>query len=275
MSWGLVLLVLLLPACRGQEGETSKEETPKARETVAAVTSPTKAPPTATPEPEPTATAAATAAPSPSPVPTAAPEAKEGAAEDLELIGILRGGGGTPSALIGFKGQQEIFRKGDAVFDHGTVKDVRDDSVTIRSGGNDVTLKLAKDVAAAPPPTPAEDVVEAVPAVREAAPPRATEPLPRGETRAALKDLASVLEKADAKRVTVGGGHGLRLGKVDPTSFLAKLGLRSGDVLQKLNGAAVDDLEHLPDLSSAADGRELTVSYSRNDIGLTVARPLQ
>ncbi len=95
---------------------------------------PTKAPPTETPEPAPTATATATAVPSPSPLPTSPPEAKEGSADELELIGIVRGGG-TPSALIGFKGRQEIFRKGDAVFDHGTVKDVRDDSVVIRSGG--------------------------------------------------------------------------------------------------------------------------------------------
>jgi type II secretory pathway component PulC len=263
---GLLLLVLLIPACRGKEGETSKEEAAKAKATVAPVT----APPTATATAEPTATAV----PSPSPLPTSPPEAKEGSAEDLELIGIVRGGS-TPSALIGFKGQQEIFRKGDAVFDHGTVKEVHDDSVVIRSGGSDVTLKLAKEVAAAPPQTPVEDVVEAIPAAKEAAPPRAIEPLSRAETRASLKDLASLLGKADASRVTVGGGHGLRLGKVDAASFLAKLGLRSGDVLQKLNGAPVDDLEHLPDLSSAADGKELTVSYSRNDIGLTVARPLQ
>jgi type II secretory pathway component PulC len=272
LSSGLVLLVLLIPACQGKEGEPPQEETAKAKATVAAVTGPTKAPPTATATAEPTATA--TPVPSPSPLPTTPPEAKEGSAQELELIGIVRGGG-APSALIGFKGQQEIFRKGDTVFDHGTVKDVRDDSVIIRSGGNDVTLKLAKEVAAAPPQTPVEDVVEAVPAAKEVVPPRATEPLSRAESRTALKDLPSLLEKADAKRVTVGGGHGLRLGKVDAASFLAKLGLRSGDVLQKLNGAPVDDLEHLPDLSSAADGKELTVAYSRNDIGLTVARPLQ
>jgi general secretion pathway protein C len=272
LSSGLVLLVLLIPACQGKEGETSKEETAKAKETVAAVTGPTNAAPTATAEPEPTATA--TAVPQPSPLPTSPPAAKESSAEELELIGIVHGGS-TPAAMIGFKGQQEIFRKGDAVFDHGTVKDVRDDSVVIRSGGSDVTLKIAKEVAAAPPPTPIEDVVEAVAAAKEAAVPRATEPLSRAETRTALKDLGPLLEKAEAKRVTVGGGHGLRLGKVDPASFLAKLGLRSGDVLQKLNGSAVDDLDHLPDLSSAADGKELTVSYVRNDIGLTVARPLQ
>ena len=270
LSSGLVLLVLLIPACRSKEGETSKAETAKAKATVAAVTGPTKAPPTATATPAPTATATAV----PSPLPTSPPEAKESSAEELELIGIVRGGA-TPSALIGFKGRQEIFRKGDAVFDHGTVNDVRDDSVVIRSGGKDATLKLAKEVAAAPPQTPAEEVVEAAPAAKEAAPPRATEPLSRAEVRAALKDLASLVEKADAKRVPVGGGHGLQLGKVDAASFLAKLGLQSGDVLQKLNGAAVDDPEHLPDLSSAADGKELTVSYSRNDIGLTVARPLQ
>jgi type II secretory pathway component PulC len=162
LSLGLVSLVLLIPACRSKEGETPKAETPKATATVAAAAAPEPTA-TATPVPEPTATATAV----PSPIPP--PEAKESSAEELELIGIVRGGS-TPSALIGFKGRQEIFRKGDAVFDHGTVKDVRDDSVVIRSGDKDVTLKLAKEVAAAPPPAPAEEVVEAAPAAKEAAP---------------------------------------------------------------------------------------------------------
>jgi general secretion pathway protein C len=262
---GLVLIGLLAPACRSGEGEAPKAEASKT------ATPPPTVPPTAVPTatattpPAPTATAA--------PSPTMAPEAKESPAEELELIGIVRGGG-TPSALIGFNGRQEIFRKGDAVFDHGTVKEVRDDSVVIRSRGKDVTLKLAKEAVAAPPPAPAEEIVEAAPAGKTLPPP-AAEPLSRAEARAALKDLASLLEKAEAKRVAVGGGHGLELGKVDGASFLAKLGLQSGDVLQKLNGAAVDDPEHLPDLSSAAEGKELTVTYSRNDVALTVARPLQ
>jgi S1-C subfamily serine protease len=75
--------------------------------------------------------------------------------------------------------------------------------------------------------------------------------------------------------VSVGGGHGLELVKVDPASFLAKLGLRSGDVLQKIEGTALDDVDHVPDLSSAADRAELTIGFSRNDIGLTVSRPIQ
>ena len=42
---------------------------------------------------------------------------------------------------------------------------------------------------------PVEDVVEALLAAKEAAPPRATEPLSRAETRAAMKDLGSLLER--------------------------------------------------------------------------------
>jgi type II secretory pathway component PulC len=206
--------------------------------------------------------------------PAAAPQVKEGAAGDLKLLGIVRGGSSS-GALIGLDDKQEIFHKGDAVFDHGTLKDVRDDSVVIHSGDSDVTLKVVKE---APPPASepaAEQVVDAPPPVRDAAPPPATGPLSRVEARAALKDLGQLLASAEAKRVSVGGGHGVQLGKVESSSFLAKLGLRSGDILQKLDGNAIDDPERVPDLSSAADGRELTVTYSRNDIGLTVARPLQ
>src|SRR5438093_1367027 len=84
-----------------------------------------------------------------------------------------------------------------------------------------------------PAEPPADQVIEATPPPREAAPPPATGPLSRSDVRSGLRDLADVLAKADAKRVAVGGGHGLQLGKVDPASFLTKLGLRNGDVLQK------------------------------------------
>jgi len=252
---GLVLLVALIAGPRIAEGQDSVQtNAANAKATVAA------------------ATQAPTAAAMPAPTAAPAPPSKEGAAEDLRLLGIVRGGNSS-GALIGLDDKQEIFHKGDAVFDHGTLKDVRDDSVVIRSGDSDVTLKVVKE---APPPLAepaAAQVVEAP--IRDAAAPPATGPLSRVEARAALKDFGPLLEKAEAKRVSVGGGHGVQLGKVDPSSFLAKLGLRSGDILQKLDGTAIDDVDRLPDLSSAADGKELTVTYSRNDIGLTVARPLQ
>lgn len=268
LSLRWIPLVVLIAGCQGNEDEgMAQKKAADAKATVAAAL-PTR-PATATPTTEPTPSPQPTAAP----LPTATPEEKKAAAEDLELLGIVRGGA-SAGALIGFDGKQEIFRKGDSVFEHGTLKDVREDSVVIRSGDNDVTLKVVKEAAPAPAEPAAEQIVDA-PAAREVAPPPATEPVPRAEARAALKDFGAVLGQAEAKRVTVGGGHGVQLGKVEPSSFLAKLGLRSGDVLQKLNGIPIDDVDKLPDLSSAAEGRELNVSYSRNDIGLTVARPLQ
>jgi type II secretory pathway component PulC len=260
LSSGVVSLAVLIAGSRGAQAQGSVQtDAANARATVAA----------AMPTRPPTPMAAPTAAPAPS-----APEKKEeGAASDLELLGIVRGATSS-GALIGFDGKQEIFRKGDSVFEHGTLKDVREDSVVIRSGDSDVTLKVVKE-APPPPAEPAAEQVVDAPAAREVAPPPATAPVPRAEARAALRDFGAVLGQAEAKRVTVGGGHGVQLGKVEPSSFLAKLGLRSGDVLQKLNGIPIDDVDKLPDLSSAAEGRELNVSYSRNDIGLTVARPLQ
>jgi type II secretory pathway component PulC len=271
LALGLLLVVGSFVACRGKEGDKAAEkEAAKAKATVSAVTSGAVAP-SETPTEMPTATAM----PSPTPIPTAPPEEKEGAADDLELIGIVRGGNAA-GAVIALHGKQEIFRRGDSVFDHGTVKDVRDDSVIIHSRGKDVTLKVVREAPAAAPTEPsAAEIVEATPAVREGGPPAANQPLSRAEVRSALKDLADILGKADAKRVTVAGTRGVQLAKVEPESFLAKLGLRSGDVLQKLNGTVIDDPERTPDLSSAADGKELTIGFSRNDIGLTVSRPLQ
>jgi type II secretory pathway component PulC len=281
----LVVCGFVLAGCGGGgENKDSAQPTPtasRARATSGAVVGAT-APatvtvaPTATPTEEPTATpaATATATPEPAALPTSPPEPAAAAPGDLQLLGIVRAGA-APSAVIAYQGKQEIFRKGDTVFDHGTVKDVRDDSVVIRSGDQDVTLKIA--TAEAPPKEaePAPEVVESrpPPLAEAAVPPRGA--LPRADVRAALRDLRSLLAKADAKRVSVGGGHGLQLTKVEPASFFARLGLRSGDVLQKLDGFPVDDAERPPDLSSAAEGKELTVGFTRDDIGLTVTRSIE
>lgn len=265
---------MLLAACKGSsdsKDEKASAAQAAAKATVAAVTATAKPAPTATEPPAPAPTEA------PTPVPTAQPTvAAEDASADaggLKLIGIVRAG--APSAIISYEGRQEIFRRGDSVFDHGTVKEVRDDSVVLRAGTKDVTLALPAEEAPTAEPTAAEEVVEAKPPVAPAAPAPLTQPLARAEARAGLKDLKSVLAKADATRVAVGGGHGLQLKNVEAGSFLGKLGLQSGDVLQKLNDAPIDDLDRVPDLGAAADGRELTVGYTRDDVGLTITRAIQ
>lgn len=271
LSSGVVVLLLVAASCSGQNEQAAEQKAAQAaaKATVEAVTraAATEVPPTPTEAPTPTAK------PSPTALPTSTPaeEEQDASGGDLELLGIVRAG--TPSALIGFDGRQEVFRKGDSVFDHGTVKEVREDSVVLRSAGKDVTLKLAEATSTAPPPAP-EPVVQATPAAQPAPPP-VTDPLSRADARALLKDLKAALEKAEAKRVSVGGGHGLQLAKVDGSGELAKLGLRSGDVLQSINGAPIKDLEQLPDLLAAADGKELTIGFTREDVGLTIARPIQ
>jgi general secretion pathway protein C len=283
---GLVVCGFVLAGCGGGgERKESTEPTPvasRARASAATAVGVTPTPamaaaPTATPTEEPTAPPAATATPTsqPAALPTSPPEPAAAEPGDLQLLGIVRAGA-APSAVIGYQGKQEIFRKGDSVFDHGTVKDVRDDSVVIRSGDEDVTLKIVTPEAPPKAAEPAPEVVESrPPPVAEAAAAAPRGPLPRADVRAALRDLRSLLAKAEAKRVSVGGGHGLQLTKVEPASFFARLGLRSGDVLQKLDGFPVEDAERPPDLSTAAEGRELTVGFTRDDIGLTVTRPIE
>jgi general secretion pathway protein C len=270
LASGVLLGVVLVAGCGGGGG--GGEEAPKAaptspreaavvKATVAAATKPTLTP-TEVPA---TAT--------PSPLPTSPPE-PEASTEGLELLGIVRAGA-SPSAVISLDGRQEIFRKGDSVFDRGTIKEVREDSVVLHAGKEDLTLKLAKPAAEPPAAPPAEPVVESRPPAPEPPAEDVSKPLPRELVRSSLRDLRSVLDKAEAQRVAIGGGHGVQLGKVEPGSFLAKLGLRAGDVLQKLDGFPVNDPEHPPDLSSAAEGRELTIAFTRNDIGLTVTRRVE
>ena len=275
---GLVLCGVLFFACGGGDEQKPKtEENPRtkaaaeAQATIAAVPEPTVGAtplPTATPTEEPTPEI------TPSPLPTSPPEDEPLGYDDLQLLGIVRAGT-APSAVIALDGKQEIFRKGDSVFDRGKIEAVKDDSVVLRRGDEQFTLKIVPAAPAEPVETPTSELVESRPPPAEPAPPPATGPLAKTEVRAALRDLKNHLATAEATRVAVGGGHGVQLNKVEPTSFFAKLGLRTGDVLQKLDGFPVDDPERPPDLSSAAEGNELTIGFTRNEIGLTITRRLQ
>ena len=277
--WGSVLCGFLFLACSGGDEQKAKtEENPRtkaaaeAQATIAAVPEPTVG---ATPVPTAEPTEEPTPEVTPSPLPTSPPEDEPLAYEDLQLLGIVRAGT-APSAVIALDGKQEIFRKGDSVFDRGKIDAVKDDSVILRRGDEQYTLKLVTAATPAEPvETPTSELVESRPPPAAAAPPPATGPLSKTEVRAALRDLKNHLDTAEATRVAVGGGHGVQLNKVEATSFFAKLGLRSGDVLQKLDGFPVDDPERPPDLSSAAEGNELTIGFTRNEIGLTITRRLQ
>src|SRR5262249_36514724 len=121
--------------------------------------------PTAAPTEEPTVEPTA----EPSPLPTSPPPRKEASAEELKLIGVVHAGS-TPSAVIAFGDQQEIFRKGDSVFDHGTIKEVRDDSVVVHSGDTDTTLRLAAPPAPQPTEQPDDSFVESRPPPVQVAP---------------------------------------------------------------------------------------------------------
>ncbi len=278
----LLIGLVTFAACRREPSEPSKGvKTPAASE--APVVKPAPAKPAEPARPEPTVAATPTVSTSEVPPASAAPEAAPAPAAEaeaegetaLELLGVIRASGRPPSALIAYQGSQEIFRKGDSVFDQGTLGEVKEDAVVLHRGAKDVTLEIRRSVAAAPP-TPEMPALELqAPSASEPAPPPVEKAIPRSEVRESLRRLGKVLADAGAERVAVGRGHGLQLKSVGTASFFARLGLKSGDILQKLNGTPVEDLGNLPDLSGAADRAELTVSFVRNDIGLTFSRPMQ
>lgn len=262
-----LFLLATASACRGKT-----EEKPAAQQPTAA------AMPTAA-KPQPTAARATPAPPPPEPpapteAPTAAPAEPPAGTTELELLGVVRGTASSPSALIGLGGRQEIFRKGDSVFGEGTLRELRDDAVVVRKGGRDLVLEMQRPPAA--PPTPGPAVADIAPPKSEP-PPAApmSQPISRAEARAALRDLGSLLQEAKAQSAEVGGGRGVALGQVESGSFLAEIGLKSGDILQRIGGVALGDPKNVPDLSSAADGDALAVTFVRDQIGLTLRRPLR
>lgn len=168
-----------------------------------------------------------------------------------------------------------MFRAGEEVFDKGRVRVVNESSVVIAGEGGDITLNLpVAEPEAEPTPEPA--VVAEEPEERGApTPPPVTRPISRSEAQQGFADFGDVLSAAGAEAVPPGKTPGIRLGELPNDSFLRMLGLKSGDVLQKIEGIALSDPDDLPDLSGAAQGRSVSVTCLRGDVGLTFSRPIQ
>jgi type II secretory pathway component PulC len=289
-AW-LVGTAILFGCSRGEYEKPAKTEEPTPAAAAPKAEEPTPVPtaPEATPsspsegkteEAEPTPTAEPAAA-----APAAATATQEAASSEsrtqhereatrgLQLVGLVRGGA-SPAALIEYEGAQEMFREGDEVFGRGVVERVSDDAVTIRAGTERFALRLPAVAPAALPPAP--EVVEAPPpTVREEGPSPIREALRRRDAERGFGSFARLLAEAKAEPVEVAGGRGIRVNQVAPGSFLSELGLKSGDILQKIGGVALTDPEKLPDLSGSAAAEAVTVTFVRGDVGLTLSRPIR
>ena len=166
-----------------------------------------------------------------------------GLAARLRLIGIVlsdqRGGLAIVEELA--SKQQALYHLHDSVLDLGEVAEIRRNGIVVRQGNVEELLELAISEglnalggtpAAGPPPSSTTSAA--------GAPLRKV--VDRREVEQAMNDLPKLLSQARAVPNTVNGAvNGFRLDYIAPASFYEKIGVQTGDVLQRVNGVDIRD----------------------------------
>lgn len=136
--------------------------------------------------------------------------------------------------------QQSLYHLHDSVLDLGEVTEIRRNGIIIRQGNVEELLELGiSEGLAAKMGAPS-----AIPGAQTAAAPMSPlrKVVDRREVEQAMNDLPKLLSQARAVPNTVNGAiNGFRLDYIAPASFYEKIGVQTGDVLQRVNGVDIRD----------------------------------
>lgn len=171
--------------------------------------------------------------------PTGAPvRTSIGAAAKIRLIGVVfgeqRGVFAIVEELSGKK--QSLYRLHQEIPDVGEVSEIHRDGMVVRLGDQEELLELALTDKPAPPSAGPG----ASPSQAPGAPLRKV--IDRREVEQAMSDLPRLLTQARAVPNMVNGAlNGFRIDYIAPASFYEKIGIQSGDVLQRVNGVDIRD----------------------------------
>jgi len=165
-----------------------------------------------------------------------------GLAGRLRLIGTVLGDQRGVFAIVEelSSKQQSLYHLHDSILDLGEVTEIRRNGIVVRQGNVEEVLELGileGQAAATGPPTTA-------PGPNAGTAPTAPlrKVVDRREVEQAMNDLPKLLSQARAVPNTVNGAiNGFRLDYIAPASFYEKIGVQTGDVLQRVNGVDIRD----------------------------------
>ena len=165
---------------------------------------------------------------------------------DLVLLGTVTGSSRTSFVLIRrtSANEERVFRIGDKVFDLGILSAVRKNAADLKSGAQTITLKTPD--APADAPKAADSVAPAAqPAIGVIPPtPGAGGIIEQRALNAALDNIGQAMTDARLlPSVKDGKVEGFKLSEVKPQGVFGSIGLKNGDVLQKINDYPIDSPE--------------------------------
>ncbi|HEX5646796.1 MAG TPA: hypothetical protein VFX56_07480 [Nitrospira sp.] len=166
-----------------------------------------------------------------------------GAALKIRLIGVVMGDRQGFFAIVEelASKRQVLYRLHDDIQDLGEVSDIRHNGMAVRQGHLEEWLELesgekqavAGSTAASSPPSISGPAASGTP-IRKV--------IDRREVELAMNDLPKLLTQARAVPNMVNGTlNGFRIDYMAPASFYEKIGVQTGDVLQRVNGVDIRD----------------------------------
>lgn len=172
----------------------------------------------------------------------AAVRASLGAASKIRLIGIVMGDKRGVFAIVEelASKKQALYRLHEQILDLGEVADIQRDGMVIRQGNLEEWLELGLtekpaipgNSTAVPPSTPSPQV--------PGAPLRKV--IDRREVELAMNDMPKLMTQARAMPHMVNGAvNGFRIDYMAPASFYERIGIQTGDILQRVNGVDIRD----------------------------------
>jgi general secretion pathway protein C len=167
-----------------------------------------------------------------------------GAASKIRLIGVVMGDRQGVFAIVEelASKKQVLYRLKDQIPDLGEVADIRHNGIAVRQGHLEEWLELdsaEKQIVAGSPPT-ASSPPSVSTSAATAVPIRKV--IDRREVELAMNDLPKLLTQARAVPNMVNGTvNGFRIDYMAPASFYEKIGVQTGDVLQRVNGVDIRD----------------------------------
>jgi general secretion pathway protein C len=200
---------------------------------------------------------------------TAAEVAKEAEIENVEaleptslklaLYGTVTGDRESAFAVIEEtdKRKQGLYRIGDSVKD-ATIKKILREKVVLRVGSRDEILTMEESAAS-----------------RRKGKPSVSEPVARGSTitvnrqdlESSLQDISKILSEVRIRpHFKDGESDGLSVTRIRPGSIFTKLGLRNGDVVQKIDDKEISSPEDVLGLyEKLKSGSGVSVQISRRN----------
>lgn len=173
--------------------------------------------------------------------PGAPVRASLGLAARIRLIGVVLGDQRGMFAVVEelASKQQMLYHVHDQVLDLGEVSEIRRNGMLVRQGNLEELLELAQSENPAGQ-AGSSTLPSAVQTQTAGVPLRKV--IDRREVEQAMSDLPKLLSQARAAPHTVNGTiNGFRLDYIAPASFYEKIGVQTGDVLQRVNGVDIRD----------------------------------